>query len=77
MPSHSNLEAIEKEARKLLHALRRKDASALRRHHSVDSLAGMLEPRLAEAQYVIAREHGFSSWLKLKEQFGERMNGEL
>jgi len=77
MPSHSNLEAIEKEARNLLHALRRKDASALRRYYSVDSLAGMLEPRLAEAQYVIAREYGFSSWPKLKEQFGERMNGEL
>jgi hypothetical protein len=26
------------------------------------------DPRMEDAQYVIAREHGYSSWPKLKEQ---------
>ncbi len=67
LPPDSNLDDIKKEARKLLHALHRREAAALRRYYSIDSLAGLARPRLDDAQYVIAREHGYGSWQKLTE----------
>ena len=67
LPSYANLENIRKEARHLLHALRRHDATVLRRYHSLDSLNSSSAPSLAEAQYVIAREYGYTSWRKLQE----------
>ena len=66
LPSPINLEAMKREARDLLHALRRRDAAALRRYYGVDSLAGMSPPGLADARYVIAREYGYSSWQNLQ-----------
>jgi hypothetical protein len=68
-PSRTNLEAMRREARDLLHALRQRAAAALRRYHCVDPLAGLSQPSLAEARYVIAREYGYSSWQKLQRQF--------
>jgi len=68
LPYHANLENIKREARYLLHGLRRRDAAALRRYYSVDPLAGMFEPRIDEAQYVIAREYGYASWRRLRER---------
>jgi hypothetical protein len=62
------LNDLKKEARQLLHALHRRDAAALRRYYSIDKLAGLAQPRLDDAQYVVAREHGYSSWQKLKER---------
>jgi hypothetical protein len=67
LSSQRSLDHIKNEAKKLLHALRRGDAAALRRYYSVNSFAGLSEPRLDDAQYVIARERGYSSWQKLKE----------
>jgi len=69
IPSRSTREDIRKEARDLLNALRRRDPAALKRYHSFDPIAGMLEPRLDDAQYIIAREYGYSSWLKLRAHF--------
>jgi len=66
LPSPINLEATKKEARDLLHALRRQDAAALRRFYRVDTLAGLSRPSLADAQFVIAHEYGYSSWQKLQ-----------
>ena len=66
LPSPINLQAMKREARDLLHALRRRDAAALRRYYGVDSLAGMSQPGLADARYVIAREYGYSSWQNLQ-----------
>ena len=63
-----NFEDIRKEARELLHDLRRWDAAALRRHYSVDCEAGKSPARLADAQYVVAREYGCRSWQKLKQR---------
>jgi hypothetical protein len=63
--SNRNLRRLEKQARMLFHALRRGDATAIRRFYSTDPLAGALEPRLSEAQYIIAREGGFVSWRQL------------
>jgi len=63
-----NFEDIRKEARELLHDLRRWDAAALRRHYSVDCEAGKFPARLADAQYIVAREYGYRSWQKLKQR---------
>lgn len=68
----ANLEAIQREARNLLHALRQQDASALRRFHSIDPLVGLSEPSLADTRYVVAREYGCSSWQKLRAQLQDR-----
>jgi len=68
LPSQRNFEDIRKEARELLHGLRRRDAAALRRHYSLDSEAGKFPARLADAQYIVAREYGYRSWQKLKQR---------
>jgi hypothetical protein len=67
LPSQRNFEDIRKEARELLHDLRRRDTAALRRHYSLDCEAGKFPARLADAQYTIAREYGYGSWQKLKQ----------
>ena len=63
-----NLDDIEKEAKNLLHALRRGDATARSRYCSIDPLPYLSDPRIEDAQYIIAREHGYINWQKLKEQ---------
>ena len=60
------LEAIEKEAKKLLHALQRNDVAAIERYRPYDVLDDTSHPRLADAQYIIARSYGFRSWANLK-----------
>jgi hypothetical protein len=65
--SPQKLDDLKKEARQLLHALHQREAAALRRYYSIDKLAGLAQPRLDDAQYVVAREHGYGSWQKLKE----------
>jgi hypothetical protein len=68
LPSQLHFEDIRKEARELLHGLRRWDAAAVRRHYSLDCEAGKFPARLADAQYIVAREYGYRSWQKLKER---------
>jgi hypothetical protein len=63
--SHVNLEALEKEARKLLHDIKRKDVAAVQR---LELLDGIVSSRLADVHYLIARRYGFSSWKQLKER---------
>ncbi len=75
LPSQRNFEDIRKEARELLHDLRRCDAGALRRHHSLDCEAGRFAARLADAQYVVAREYGYGSWQKLKQRLEGNRQG--
>jgi hypothetical protein len=62
-----NLDDIKKQARDLLHALQRADAVAVNRNYSIDALADVSGARLGDAQYIIAREHGYSSWQELTE----------
>jgi hypothetical protein len=76
LSSQPILDDIKKEARKLLHALQRRDAAALRRYYSIDSLAGESQPRLDDVQYIIAREHGYGSWQKLKEHLPTKSSSE-
>lgn len=66
LPSDSNLDDIKREARTLLHALLQRDTAALRLYYATDPLAGLARPRLDDAQYVIARAHGYGSWQELK-----------
>ena len=68
LPSHRNFEDISREARELLHNLQRRDPSAIRRRYSLDSESGNVHARLADAQYILAREYGYSSWQKLRER---------
>jgi len=68
LPSNPNLDHMRREARYLLHGLLTRESSALRRFYSIDPSAGASQPNLADAQYVIAREHGFSSWRKMEAQ---------
>ena len=63
-----NLNALEKEARKLLHDLQRMDPRALQRYSSHDPLAGNFKPGLADARYVVARQYGFRGWRELKQR---------
>jgi hypothetical protein len=73
LPLQRNFEDIRKEARELLHDLQRRDVAAVRRHYSLDCEAGKFPARLADAQYIIAREYGYRSWQKLK----QRLEGNL
>ena len=65
LPARPSLEQLKKRAKELLRAGRAADPAAvarLRRHLSRDAADAVL----ADAQLVIAREHGFASWVKLK-----------
>jgi hypothetical protein len=75
LPSRRHFEDIRKEARELLHDLRRWDAAAVRRHYSLDCEAGKFPARLADAQYIVAREYGYRSWQKLKQRLEANVQG--
>ena len=61
------LDQLKKEARDLLRGLERRDPEALRRCHAIDPLTDLSSPDLFYSRFIIAHEHGFSSWRKLKE----------
>jgi len=59
LPAKPNLEHLKNQAKELLHQAQLGDAAATRKF-----LSG--SPKLADAQHVIAREYGFTSWPALK-----------
>jgi hypothetical protein len=61
------LDHVKNEARDLLRGLQRRDPEALRRYHAVDPFTDISKPALDDARFIIANEHGFSSWKKLKQ----------
>ena len=67
MKHNLTLDNVTKEARQLLRGLQQRDPEALRRCHAVDPFTDVPNPALDYARLIIAREHGFSSWRKLKE----------
>jgi ankyrin repeat protein len=82
LPERANLAQLKKQAKTLLHAARAKDADALRRFQTfptlariVSSAAGATNLALHDAQFVIAREHGFKSWKQLREHVEEQSIG--
>lgn len=66
---HLSLEQQKKRAKELLRDLRARDAAALERVRRIYTDAAQkinVEPRLSDAQFVIAREHGFQKWADFK-----------
>jgi hypothetical protein len=62
LPARPSLVQPQKQAKELLQAWKAREAEALRRAQTFHGE----EMKLADAQFVIAREHGFDSWAKLK-----------
>lgn len=73
LPLRPNVEEMRREARNLLRDLLRREATAVARYYSLDPLADTCKPRLADAQYLIAREYGCASWRKLEERLRSRV----
>ena len=72
LPARPNLEFERKQAKKLLALLKKGDPEALARVHA--KLKGSAETKpdefkLADAQFTIACEYGFTSWPRLVEYF--------
>ena len=60
LPARPDLEHLKKQAKALLHDYQQQDPDAVERFRSLGSLPE--KPKLADAQHVIAREYGLSSW---------------
>jgi Clp amino terminal domain, pathogenicity island component len=74
LPPQPNLEFEKKEAKALLRRLRVGDAESIARARARHPGVKASDPariRLADAQLVIAREYGFTSWPKLVRYFGD------
>ena len=63
LPERPSLEQLRKQAKELLQQLHRGDQSASER--LLKYKPGVSNAILADAQYVVAREHGFDSWPRL------------
>lgn len=76
LPPRPNLEQLKNRSKDLLKSLRRAEPEAARRirithprfSNASPAEIGKAKITLSDAQLVIAREHGFASWAKLKEQ---------
>jgi ankyrin repeat protein len=75
LPPRPNLEQQKKLAKNLIAGFRRGDAEALERVHA--ELPDKKLIRLADAQYVLAREYGFTSWRDLTDRIEELVANEL
>ena len=74
LPPRPSLEYARKEAKALLRRLRAGDPEALARARSRHPRIDGTDPtatRLADAQLVLAREHGFASWPRLVRYIGD------
>lgn len=75
LPSRPNLEQQKKLAKDLLAGFRRGDAEALARVRA--ALPDKKTIRLADAQYVLAREYGLANWHDLTERIDEPIAAQL
>src|SRR4030095_4213750 len=71
LPEQPNLGQLKKQAKTLLRAARANDPSAIQRFRTIPRFAGTESSELSEfalhdAQSVIAREHGFASWNRMR-----------
>jgi hypothetical protein len=64
LPASPSLEHLKKQAKTLLRDFAARKPAAVRKFSALKSRA---EPKLSDAQRLIAREYGFTSWTKLKE----------
>ena len=67
LPSRPNLEQYKKQAKDLLKQWKAHDPEALFRVAEHASRPAV-KPSLADAQFVIAREHGFNTWSNFARQ---------
>jgi ankyrin repeat protein len=70
LPARPDLEQQRTLAKELLAAFRRKDPEAVARVRA--TLPDKTSIALADTQFVLAREYGFTSWRELKEQIESR-----
>ncbi|GAB3434513.1 hypothetical protein [Flindersiella endophytica] len=63
LPPHVLLHELRRDAKRLLEAALDGDVPCLERFYEIGK-----EPSLTAAQLLVARDHGFSSWAKLKQQ---------
>jgi len=75
LPDRPSLAQLRKRAKELLQALRSGDPAATQRLRKYKS--NVADPILADAQFVLAREHGFESWARLVHYIGAARNPEL
>lgn len=73
LPEHPDLDQLRRQAKELLDAARSGDPVALERIAA--HAPGERPQRLATAQLVLAREHGFASWPKLRAEVIDRTAG--
>ncbi|HEU4433378.1 MAG TPA: hypothetical protein VFR51_08280, partial [Pyrinomonadaceae bacterium] len=75
LPDRPSLDQLRKRAKELLRQLRAADPSATERLRKYKP--NVSAPILADAQFVIAREHGFESWPRLVHQIQSAQPSEL
>src|SRR5688572_6223286 len=76
LPPRPSLEQYKKQAKELVKAFRSGDSAALQRLRAHHPHLARDTFELADAQLVIAREHGIDSWPKFKQEIeraGERV----
>jgi len=67
LPAHPNLEQLRRQAKELLRAAEAGEPDAVRRLEAVSDRV-----TLSAAQLAVAREYGFASWPRLKEEVEAR-----
>ena len=75
LPNRPSLVQLRKQAKELLQRLRNGDLSAFNRLRQYKP--NVSDPILADAQFVLAREHGFESWPKLVQRIQAAQSPEL
>ena len=75
LPIRPSLDQLRKRAKELLQQLRNGEPAALNRLRK--HKPNVVDPVLADAQFVLAREHGFESWPKLIHHVQAALNPEL
>src|SRR5580765_4426687 len=68
LPARPSLEQLQKQAKELLKQHRAGETAALDRFLVISKRPANPLPTLADAQFVLAREYGFESWARLREQ---------
>jgi ankyrin repeat protein len=63
LPASPNLEHLRKQAKALLRDFQAKDLKAVKKFSALKLKA---DPKLSDAQHLVAGEYGFESWAKLK-----------
>lgn len=71
LPPRPSLEFEHKQAKALLRRLRAGDPISIARARTRHPVLDVSKLRLADAQLVIAREYGFTSWPRLVQYFGD------